>query len=646
MSGIPGYSVEGPDPGWRIQLSLWSLSILFACFSIPAVYSRLTETIDYISLSPEARREARMSGMSEPIRNVESVVPLDEPVLLDVQQAVADLYVDRQLNYWLYPRPVFSSHALGMQNVDAAQFIREKRIQWVLRSDGSVVHIDPDTMNILPMAKPSLSPSPARSLTPIRKFVGVHLGLLYFLFLGWCVLSGTGIAYSLSGSLERLAVSFLVGTALAASWALLCFITGIGISLWIVLLPAFPSLLLFVLGRRFKLNRTPGGVRSSPSINKPLSLMDKTALTLAALLFCLFLFLAMGRPMGGGDERFQWAFKAKAMLHENSIWESGFQGPNNLHLHPRYPLLIPGAEAVLFLFAGGVDDQFVKVLFPWILGAGLLILYSSLRSFSRGTGINLCILTFLLVPFYCGYDMFRDGAAAFTAYPDIAISIFLLAAFVYLFRGQSEGNRSLCMLSCLMLVMVYLTKAEGKMYSALFLFLLAVWMICKRRDKSRTLGVAAIFLVGLVLIVAHEVIVTNRIHPGLLPDDYSRLLTWDRLLANKDRIPFICSSMADNIFLYPRLGFFGFLLLGTCLISRRTILRAKIVIPLVFIGCSLVSYCIPFVLITERWKANISWASVRLVSQLLPLSFWVIFTQLLHQKSSSREAKAADSSRS
>lgn len=622
--------MRASEPGSPIRLvsvTLWGLLAVYSVFSIPALWSELSRTAVYLSSSPEVREQWRTYGWNDVLEEIEASVPADEAILLDVPQVLTNLHIDRQLNYWLYPRRVYSAHALRMGGESVSEFTERHDIRWVVgdhrleRTSGEAVGDSSGAGT--PQGRPVGLPG------PIRAAWGVAVGLFFFLGVGTCILSASGISGALSGVSERVAASFLVGVAGAAAWVLCWFLAGFGVNRVTVLSSGVAALAWFLGGWSKRRRSRQSDSSDARHIGLVGSSGDRIALVACMVLAGLMVFKAAAEPMFGTDDRFQWAFKAKVMLHEESPRGAGFGDPNTLHFHPKYPLLVPAAEAVLFLFAGGFDDQYAKVLFPLVLSAGLVVFIAGLRSLGHERGAATIALLILLVPYYCGHGLPRDFGSGFTSYPDLILSVFVLAAMAYWVRGLRFGSVRLGALSAGFVLAAGLTKAEGKVHALIFLILVMVSLLWHRTGRTFLRRVVTGFVVVAVLMVLHELAFTRQVPTGVLPDDYGALLTWERFWANSDRFPAVLAVLVRDFFMTPRMGFVGLVLAWACIVNRGGLKRIEMAVPFLYVFLMLLAFCIPYVVGPGSWRILYGWAGARLISQVLPLAFWVFGGLLL-----------------
>jgi hypothetical protein len=618
-------------------------------FSFPAAKRQGIGLLVHLHRTAEQRFEARTTKFGPLIRDVERRVPPDQPILIQVPKGASALQRDFVVNYWLYPRKIYSVQLLQLAGENIRQFVRTHGIRWWYRR-GKLEYLGGP-------APPLEQTQPVCSLhsgSVARAAIGILLALAHFLVVGACIVGGVDRRRLLASRIERVALSYLVGAGAVGAWVVLCFVTGIGVRLSTVFFSLPLALAGFVLSRYLARGRSASfwssrgdasdsggssggasGMRSLVSSHR----IDVIAVLIALLLVGVLTLRALAMPMGGYDARYQWAHKAHVMLHEDSIWDGGFQDPQLLHAHPKYPLLIPGIEAAVFLYAGGFNDQYVTLLFPLFLGALLAVLHSGLAPLGRRWGRGLAVLALLLVPVYWGYEIARDGAAAFAAYPDLPLSAFAGAAMVYLLRARARECTHLYLISALLMLFCGLSKAEGKVHFIVFLALALAPLLFDAGSRSQLRSALAAFGGAAFLLALYELAVVHPTRVGMIPDDYSRLLGWGNIATNLGRLPEIIRMLSSDFFLSPRFGFSGLVLIAAALLFSRGGAWRQALLPLCYVALLLASYGVPYLVLPEEiWIKNYTWSAGRLLLQLVPMTFFAVALMLLPRHRSSAAA--------
>jgi hypothetical protein len=353
------------------------------------------------------------------------------------------------------------------------------------------------------------------------------------------------------------------------------------------------------------------------------------ATVLAVFVFAIITVKAVGEPMLGYDDRFQWAQKARIMLHEGTVWSPSFLDPLTIQMHPSYPLLIPSLEAALAVWGGGFNDHAIKVLFPWLFGAGLVLFATSLERLGVRSGSRVAALAAMLIPYFCGYGIARDNAAAFTAYPDLIMTVWLLGSVVMFVQADHERRLPALALSLVFAALACLTKAEGKLEVLVFIAIAAAWLAKIPTEARWWRCVAAAAALAALLIGAHEIVFSRSMSPGLDLDNYRMLLSPRQLLENRARWWSVSSVVAGRAFLSIRLGGVGCIAaLAFLAVRRRTTQRAAFLAVLVAAGCAM-AYIAPYLVAPDPWDPYFEWTGDRLLSHVVLVALWGTFAAIL-----------------
>jgi hypothetical protein len=629
---------------WRALLFL-PLTAIFLWFSFPAAQKQAAKVLRHHQRSPEQQFAVRTTGYGPLIRMVERRVPPDEPILIQLPTKATPLYSDRIINYWLYPRKIYSVKALRLAGENIRRFTQAREIRWRYRR-GKLVSLGdpgPPPRGQRPLCSLHSAPTP-------RVAIGILLALAHFLLVGACIITGVSRGRFTASRIERVALSYLVGSGAVGAWALLCFTTGIGVRLSTVLV-SLPLALAFAAASAARGGRTvasPSSLLSDGSeVGRPTARaskvpaagpshrMDRVAALIAFVLVGILVLRALAMPMDGYDDRYLWAHKAHIMLHESSVWDSAFQDPQALQPHPRYPLLIPGAEAVVFLYTGGFNDQYVTLLFPLFLGSLLVVLYHGLEALGRRRGRGLAVLALLLVPAYWGYGIERDGAAGFAAYPDLPLSVFAAAAMVYFLRAREHRSTHLYLISALLILFCGLTKSEGRVHFLVFLALALAPLLVGAGSRPRLRGALAAFAGAGLLLALYEAAVVHPTQAGFHVDDYSKLISWEQITSNLGRLPDIVLMLSREYFLSVRYGLPGLVLVAATLFFFRAESRRQVLGPLCYLALLMALYCGPYLVLPEAvWRDFYHWSAGRLILQLVPMTFLAVSILVLPRQPS------------
>src|SRR5262249_31404968 len=117
------------------------------------------------------------------------------------------------------------------------------------------------------------------------------------------------------------------------------------------------------------------GLRSA----RALSWFERGILLTVVVVQILIFVQALAVPMEGFDARYIWAFKAKVLAREHTLYSPPFLYPTWPHLHRSYPAGIAWLESFPAVIAGTFDDRALKLLFPWFLISLAVTVYCGAR---------------------------------------------------------------------------------------------------------------------------------------------------------------------------------------------------------------------------------------------------------------------------
>lgn len=275
------------------------------------------------------------------------------------------------------------------------------------------------------------------------------LGIALFAVPG-LALAGAVPALARLSLLRRLAYGYPLGMA-AVGGALyaLSFFAGVPLRrpavLAVAAAVALPAFAFAALRRR------PAGRR--PRRRDPFAL---AALAVGAAVSLGVLADAASQPLRDWDGRMTWAAQARYLRAEGTVLPAVLLRHRWFVTHPRYPLLLPVAQAAVQEAAGaGRDEQPFRGLYAAFFPALLGIVYDAASRVAGRRPAALAALTAAGVPFFS----FGDEGGAVSAYGDLPLAVFVGAALTLLLgrrAGLAEG-----LAAGLLLAAAVLTKNEG-----------------------------------------------------------------------------------------------------------------------------------------------------------------------------------------
>ncbi len=197
----------------------------------------------------------------------------------------------------------------------------------------------------------------------------------------------------------------------------------------------------------------------------------------------------------GFDGWSHWGFKARVAFIEGGWANTYFAHPWPQFIHRDYPLLLPSLEAWAFAFLGQLDEQALKIIFPFFYLGVLLLFYGAAREV-RSTLVSLLFVGLL------GATPYFASIAAPSGYADVPLMLYIFGAVVFLRRWFQHDKDSDLWMGALLAALGVWVKREGMVYWLVNLTAIAVWLGLARaapwRVRARAL---VIFLLPAVVII-------------------------------------------------------------------------------------------------------------------------------------------------
>lgn len=185
---------------------------------------------------------------------------------------------------------------------------------------------------------------------------------------------------------ERAGLALLLGIGLAAwgqfvwSWAG----GSIGRTFNVVWLTTAAGVLLWQSLRRPAPSESLSGRHAAP-VDESNSTWVRLAIGLVAAIWCLMAVQTLLTPQRLWDERAIFGIKAIVLFEDGTIRSPTLHERDFVQGHPRYPLLLPLAEAWIYGWLGRVDDRWAKLV-PPLLGLGLWLTFAGVLTRRLGAG--------------------------------------------------------------------------------------------------------------------------------------------------------------------------------------------------------------------------------------------------------------------
>ncbi len=279
-------------------------------------------------------------------------------------------------------------------------------------------------------------------------FLLLGLGAVFFLGLGvFVVLVPEPRDFS---RLERIALSFGIGSVLLTLWMLALSWLRVPFSLPLILGPLLFLATLALLAKIMFGSADQGAQVPEPFPSAPYGGWDWLLVGLLSALFLFVTLRAMLYPMWAWDAIAIWGSKARIFYESRAVDLGGIEA------HNYYPNLVPLLMSYLYFCLGEVNDHLVQGLFP-LWGALLLaLLYSWFLRLGLSRPQALGSTAFLALN---GVTLVVQ---MFVAYADLALAYFALGAggLLYLWLRDLAPRGSLPLVACCCAGMAW-CKYEG-----------------------------------------------------------------------------------------------------------------------------------------------------------------------------------------
>jgi len=266
------------------------------------------------------------------------------------------------------------------------------------------------------------------------------------------------------------------------------------------------------------------------------------ALALAGVIVTLGVFAeAASEPLKDWDGRMHWSAQARYIREEGSVLPLAVVRGQWYINHPRYPVLLPVAQAAVLEATGaGEDEQFFRGLYAAFFPALLLVLYDGARRWAGWLPAGLAVATVAGLAFF---SFFPEGGAI-SSYSDLPLAGFYGAALVLLLRGRKRLPDGIA--AGILLGAAVLTKNEGTLLAVFALLAAIVLSVRHLRSRAACLGAAAaIFLLAVALFLVWRSQIPNRQDEG-----YDEIVTAGHLFPELiTRIPELGPEILRRTFL-------------------------------------------------------------------------------------------------
>lgn len=265
---------------------------------------------------------------------------------------------------------------------------------------------------------------------------------------------------------------------------------------------------------------------------------DRLLLTALVAVVVITVVVTCLLPILDWDTRILWALKTKILFKEPTLYAEPFKDPYLLHIHPRYPLMVPWLGSLTSGHQGGFIEQQYQLLISLISALSIWQLY---RLVVAHTGRRLAIVLCLVMAL-TGVWM----QANFNSSVEIGLVFFLLLVLEMLERWLVKGGRINLMLAVIFLAGLAMVKNEGLLL-ALALLLGCFISFYRRGGLAQRGKNFSVLLLGWVLIYSLWLIHMRTI-PAVSDENYWQRLNWDNVLAGLSRSEELFLAIAREIF--------------------------------------------------------------------------------------------------
>jgi hypothetical protein len=242
-------------------------------------------------------------------------------------------------------------------------------------------------------------------------------------------------------------------------------------------------------------------------------------------------------PLMSWDTRILWAVKAKYLATERTILSDVFYNPYRLHIHPRYPLLLPWLAALLAQFDGVFQEYQFKIVVLLFAVLGTQQFYQLAKG--RGTRRDALLLCLLLVS--TGSWM----QAVFASSVEVVLTFYLLTTLAPLFRWIAERRRADLVLAGLLLSGCAVVKNEGLLLALCVSVCICAPTLLSGGTIREALGAASLLL-GVFLTIYSGWLIHVSFIPPVSDENYFARLSVDNLLDGSRRLGDIVNSLIER----------------------------------------------------------------------------------------------------
>ncbi|HXO22227.1 MAG TPA: hypothetical protein VOA87_20100 [Thermoanaerobaculia bacterium] len=365
---------------------------------------------------------------------------------------------------------------------------------------------------------------------------------------------------------RRLAYAYLLGVAWVAGglWALSHFAAVPLRRPAILALAAAPVL----AGAVSYLWRRGWSRRRRPRLPWRLRLLIFLAAAVGGFLALGLFAEALTNPPTDWDGRMTWSAQARYLRAAGTVDAEILQRKRWYVDHPRYPPLLPLAQAAAMeLLGSGEDAAVYRPLYAAFFPVFLLLAYDGARRWVGRRPAAWTALAAAVVPFL---SLDREGGAA-GEYSDLPLACFYGAALLLLLKARPRAADGIA--AGLLLGAALLTKNEGVLLAG-FALAIAFGTILWRRRSARTgRRLAPVALAALLALAAFALLASWRAGiPNRFDEEYAKRLA-DLWPAAWERLPLLVPPILGKMIAWRDWTLFWWMLPVIFLAGRRGLVR-------------------------------------------------------------------------
>ncbi len=302
-----------------------------------------------------------------------------------------------------------------------------------------------------------------------------------------------------------------------------------------ILLVAVPLAILAWLRRK---SRRTWSVHDPHEKKIPWGVIDLVLFLALMLLLTSLVVLTFSLPLLDWDARILWAYKAKLLTSDGTVASDSFHDPYRLHIHPRYPLLLPWLAAFFSRLQGAFQELFFRLAVSLCGLLGLAVFYQLCRVRADRTTALLCCLVLSLTGSWT--------AAFFHSSVELVIFLYLMLALQAVERWLQYGALSELLLSGLLLAGGAASKNEGVLLAACLC--LAISGALMLQGQARRAAKALPILIGVVFAPTVVWLMHLRQIPPVSDENYLARLDLINLKQGFNRVNAILAGLAREAF--------------------------------------------------------------------------------------------------